>query len=108
MFETPLNSMCLDSGERMMAVYREGARSIQAIGAEMGDYTQRLLADSTATMAGTVKAQTPNEAIELWAAFSKRAMQEHVQQMSRLAAMYSTAAEEQTRAMQALILPVRR
>jgi hypothetical protein len=90
---------------RAMAAYDESTRAYQAIAAEIGDYSQRVVADSTSTFGELAKAQSVPEAFELWAAYSKRAMEQHVEQLSRIASMYASAAEVQTRAVQSMMVP---
>ena len=90
------------------AAYNESARAFQAVAAEIGDYSRSLFADSAATMTQMAAAKSPPEAFSVWAAFNKRATQEYVQQMTKLAGMYSNVAKDQTAAFQALIAPPQR
>jgi hypothetical protein len=96
------------SPHRMIAIYNEGARAIQGITAEMGDHSQRLIADSTATLAQMAKAQSAPQFMDVMMAFSKRAFEENTQHMSRIAAMYAAAVGDQTRALQSIMLPGQR
>jgi hypothetical protein len=91
--------------ERGVAVMSEVTRAFNAISAELGDYSQRLLADGTATFSQLASAQTVPEYMGVISAFTKRAMEEGVQQMLRMGSMYASAASDQTRALQALLLP---
>ena len=91
-----------------IAVYHQGTRALRAISAEMGDYSQRLLTDGTATANKMVTAQSMPEAFELMTGFSKRAFEEYMQQMSRIASMVANATEAQTRALQLLMMPAAR
>ena len=90
------------------AVLEQGTRALRAISAEIGDYSQRLLTDGTTTASKLATAQSMPEAFNLMAAFSKRTFEEHMQQMSRMATMYTNAAEAQTRAFQAMMLSAHR
>ncbi len=84
------------------AVYEQGTRALRAISAEVGDYSQRLLADGTTTATRLATAKSVPEAMDLMTAFSKRTFEEHLQQMSRIAGMVASASETQTRACQTL------
>jgi hypothetical protein len=84
-------------------------RALQAIAAEMGDYSQRTLQEGTSVMTEMAQATSPTEAMGVQAAFAKRMMQEHVEQMTRIMSMYASAADDTGRALQAMVLlPVRR
>lgn len=96
------------SPERTIAMLEQSSRAYHAIAAELHDYSERLIADGTTTFNDMVHAGTPTEWIELMSAFSKRAFEENVQQMARIANMYASAASEQTRAIQSLLLPMPR
>ena len=91
-----------------MAAMNEATRSFQAISAELGDYSQRLLADGTATFGELASAKTVSEYMGVMTAFTKRAMEEGVQQMLRMGNMYAAAASDQSRAVHSLLLPVQR
>lgn len=95
------------SQARGAAVYAEGARALRAITAEIGDYSERLLADGTATASQLVAARSIPEWMNVMAAFSQRTLQENLQQMTRIAGMYAEAVGDQTRAVQALLQPHR-
>ena len=86
-----------------MAAINEATRAFQAITAELGDYSQRLLSDGTVTLSQLTAAKTVPEYVCVMAAFSKRAMEESVQQMLRMGSMYASAANDQTRAVQSLL-----
>lgn len=96
------------NADRGMAAMDEAARAFQAMTAEFGDYSQRLLADGTATMGQLAEAKTMPEYMDVMTAFTKRAMEESVQQMLRMSNMYASVASDQTRAVQALMLTAQR
>lgn len=93
------------NAERGVAVVNEATRAFNAISAELSDYSQRLLADGTATFSQLASAKSVPEYMSVMSAFTKRAMEEGVQQMLRMGSMYASAASDQTRAVQALLLP---
>ena len=90
---------------KAFTVYTESTRAFQAIAAEIGDYSKRLLEDGTATMSQLATAKSPPDAFDVWAAFHKRMAKDYLQQMSKLAGMYSSVAKEQTAAFQAMVTP---
>ena len=94
--------------DRAMTVYSESSRAMQAIAAEMGDYSQRFLADGISTFGQMALARTGPQFAELMAAFTKRALEENAQQMSRVANMYATAIGDQTRTVQSMMIPGQR
>lgn len=87
-----------------LAVMNEATRALHAITAELGDYSQRLLADGTTTFSQLASAKTVPEYMSVMAAFTKRSMEENVQQFLRMGSMYASAANDQTRAVQSLLL----
>ncbi len=87
-----------------LAVMNEASRALRAITAELGDYSQRFLADGTATLGQLASAKTVPEYMSAMATFTKRSMEESLQQMLRMASMYASAANDQTRAVQSLLL----
>ncbi|MEQ1697545.1 MAG: phasin family protein [Hyphomicrobiaceae bacterium] len=101
---TPNTDRGLPSVDRGLAVMDDATRAFQAMTAEFNDFSQRLLADGTATFSQMTAAKTVPEYVELMSAFTKRAMEESMQQMLRMGNMYASAANDQTRAMQALML----
>ena len=100
--------MSTPTPERTMTVYTESSRAMQAIAAEMGDYSKRFLADGISTFNQMASARTGPEFVALMAAFTKRAVEENAQQMSRVANMYATAIGDQTRTVQSMMMPRQR
>lgn len=83
----------------------DNTRALQAITAEVSDYTQRLVEDSTATFSELARARSMPEALGRLAAYNKRAMEEYMQQFARLSNMYASLVDLQTRAAQSMMMP---
>lgn len=96
--------MYVQSPEHVVAVYKDGARALQGIAAEITDFSQRRLADGAATFDQMTRSQSVPQLMELMLAYSKRAMEENAEQMSRIASMYASAVGDQTRAVQSLVV----
>lgn len=88
------------------AVLDASTRSLQAIAAEVGDYSRRLFEDGTSTMGQLAHAKSVPDAFGVIGAFHKRTGEEYVQAMSRIASMYTEAARQQTLAFQSLMAPM--
>jgi hypothetical protein len=87
-----------------MAVCAENTRALQAIAAEVSDYSKRLVEDGTMTLAQVVQSHSLPEAFNVLAAFGKRTAQEYVQQWTKIASMYQAAAHQQSVALQAVFM----
>jgi hypothetical protein len=83
----------------------DNTRALQAITAEVRDYAQRMVEDSTATFSELARARSLPEAFGRLAAYNKRAMEEYIQQFARLSTMYSSLIDQQTRATQSMMMP---
>ena len=85
----------------------ESVRSMQAIAAEVSDYTQRLVQDSSMTLGDVTRSASMPDVIAQLTAFNKRSLEDYLQQMARLSTLYASLFDNQTRAAQALMLPQR-
>jgi hypothetical protein len=83
----------------------DSARAMQAIAAEVADYSERLLSDGAATVAQMATATSMTDAFQIIAAFQKRTLEETAQQSSRLLSLYSAAVQIQTRALETMLMP---
>ncbi len=77
-----------------MKFYGEWNKSMQAIAAEMGDYTKRSFEEGTATFEKLVSAKSVEQAIEIQTNYAKQAYEEYMHQMNRISSMYSDIAKE--------------
>ena len=91
---------------RASSVHDERARSLQAIAAEVGDYSRRLMEDGTSALGQLAHAKSVPDALGVIGAFNKRTGEEYVMAMSRIATMYAEAARQQTLALQAFMMPM--
>ena len=85
-------------------VLSESTRAFQAIAAEAGDYSQRLVAEGTAALGQISTAKSVPECMEILSAYSKKAFEENIQQMTRMAGMYASVTSDTARAFQALMM----
>lgn len=87
-----------------LAVFQETARAFQAIAAENGDYAQRLIAEGTAALGQMSSAKSVPEYMDIMTSYSKKAFEDNIQQMTRIASMYTSAANDHARAVQAMLI----
>jgi len=87
-----------------LAVFSETTRAFQAIAAEASDYALRFVADGSTALGQMSSAKSVPEYLDVVAAFSKKAYEENIEQMTRISSMYASAASDHARAMQALMM----
>ena len=74
--------------------FGEWNKGLQAIAAEMTDYTKRSFEESTATFEKLLSAKSLEQAIEIQTGFAKRAYDEYMHQMSKIGGLYAELAKE--------------
>jgi hypothetical protein len=72
----------------------EWNKGLQAIAAEMTDYTKRSFEESAATFEKLLSAKSVAQAIELQTGFAKRAYDSYLHQVSKIGGMYAGLAKE--------------
>jgi hypothetical protein len=74
--------------------FGEWNKGVQAIAAEMTDYTKRSFEESTATFEKLLTAKSVEQAIEIQTGYAKRAYDEYMHQMSKIGGLYADLAKE--------------
>lgn len=77
-----------------LKVWGEWAKNLQAVTAEMTDYTKRSFEDGTKTFEKLASAKTIEQVMEIQTGYAKRAYDEYMQQMTRLGSMYAGLAKD--------------
>jgi hypothetical protein len=75
-------------------VFGEWNKGLQAIAAEMTDYTKRSFEEGTATLEKLMAAKSVEQAIEIQTGYAKRAYDEYMHQMSKIGGLYADLAKE--------------
>lgn len=100
--------MVNQTGNPSLAAFNEATRSYEAIGTEVRNYSERVFADSTEAFSRLTKAASATEYFGIVSSYSKKLAEEGLQQMARLSGMYASAASDQARAVQSLMLQARK
>ena len=79
--------------EGTMKAVTEWQKSMQAIAAEMTNYSKRSFEDSTQTLEKLMSVKSIDQAFEIQTNFAKRAYDEYMQQMNKIGGMYSEFAK---------------
>jgi hypothetical protein len=74
--------------------FGEWNKGLQAIAAEMTDYTKRSFEEGTATFEKLLSAKSLEQAIEIQTGYAKRAYDEYMHQMSKIGGLYAELAKE--------------
>ena len=74
--------------------FGEWNKGLQAIAAEMTDYTKRSFEESTATFEKLLTAKSLEQAVEIQTGYAKRAYDEYMHQMSKIGGLYAELAKE--------------
>jgi hypothetical protein len=74
--------------------FGEWNKGLQAIAAEMTDYTKRSFEESTATFEKLLTAKSVEQAVEIQSGFAKRAYDGYMHQLSKIGGMYAELAKE--------------
>jgi hypothetical protein len=77
-----------------MKLFGEWNKGMQAIAAEMSDYTKRSFEEGTATFEKLIGAKSVEQAVEIQANYAKRAYDEYMHQVSKIGGMYASLAKE--------------
>src|SRR4029079_15168892 len=81
----------VDSAMKMLG---EWNKNWQAIAARMSDYNKRSFEESTATMEKLMSSKSVEQAVDIQTSYAKRAYDDYMQQMSKIAVLYSAMARE--------------
>ena len=73
---------------------KERYHQIQAIAAEMSDYSKRSFEQGTATVEKLLAAKSLEQAMEIQTSYARRAYEDYVQQLTKLGGMYGDLARE--------------
>ncbi len=82
------------SVDTAMKMFGEWTKSWQAIAAEMTDYSKRSFEDGTQTMEKLMSARSIEQAFEIQSSYAKRAYEDYMHQLQKIAGMYSEFARE--------------
>ena len=77
-----------------MKAFGEWNKGVQAIAAELTDYTKRSFEESTATFEKLLSAKSFEQAVEIQTGYAKRAYDEYMHQMSKIGGLYAGLAKE--------------
>lgn len=86
-----LSQSNIEASMKMMGDWNKG---LQAIAAEVSDYTKRSFEDGTATFEKLLSAKSMEQAVEIQTSYVKRSYEEWMQQMNKLGGMYTNFAKE--------------
>jgi phasin family protein len=92
-----------DNLDKTVKLFGEWNKGWQAIAAEMSDYTKRAFEDSTATFEKLLAAKSLEQALEIQTSYVKRAYDDYMQQMTRLATMFADLAKEAYKPMERMM-----
>ncbi len=81
----------VDTAMKFMGDWNKG---LQAIAAEMTDYSKRAFEDSTAVFEKLASAKSLEQAIEIQTSYAKRAYDDYMAQMTKIGTMYSNLAKD--------------
>ena len=93
--------------EGSMKAFTEWQKSLQAIAAEMANYSKRSFEDSTQTFEKLMAVKSFDQVVEIQTNFAKRATDGYMAQMNKIGGMYSEFAKEATKPLANLIQPGR-
>ena len=77
-----------------MKLFGEWNKGMQAIAAEMSDYTKRSFEEGTAAFEKLIGAKSVEQAVEIQANYAKRAYDEYMHQVNKIGGMYASLAKE--------------
>ncbi len=80
--------------ETAMKAVGDWNKGWQAIAAESTDYVKRSFEDGTQTMEKLMSARSLEQAFEIQSTYAKRAYEEYMHQMQKIAGMYTEFAKE--------------
>lgn len=89
-----LQKFSQDQMDSVVKIYGEWAKGMQAIAAEMSDYSKRSFEDGTATFEKLMSAKSMEQAFEIQSSYAKRSYDEYMNQMTKLGSMYSSLSKE--------------
>lgn len=69
-------------------------KAMQAIAAEMTDYSKRAFEDGTSTFQQLASAKSIEQAFEIQQSYAKRAYDDYMHQLSKIGSMYSSIAKD--------------
>jgi hypothetical protein len=81
----------VDTAMKLSGAWNKG---LQAIAAEMMDYTKRSFVESAATFEKLLSVTSLAQAIEIQTGFAKRAYEGHLHHVSKIGGMYAELAKE--------------
>lgn len=80
--------------EQAMKAFGEWNKGLQAITAELTDYSKRSFEESTQTIEKLMGAKSVEQAVEIQTSFAKRAYDDYMHQVQKLGGMYGEFAKE--------------
>lgn len=89
-----ISKMGQASMDGALKMWGEWTKSLQAVTAEMTDYTKRSFEDGTKTFEKLTTARTLEQVMEIQTSYAKRSYDSYVQQMTRLGTMYADMAKD--------------
>ncbi len=95
---TKMTQVGVDSALKMWSGW---AKSWQAVGAEISDYTKRSIEDGSKTMEKLMTVRTIEQAVEIQSSYVKHSCEDYVTQMNRLGTMYADLAKDSAKPFEA-------
>lgn len=80
--------------EGFMKAVGDWNKGMQAIAAEMTDYSKRAFEDGTATFQQLASAKSIEQAFEIQQSYAKRAYDDYMHQLNKIGGMYSAMAKD--------------
>jgi hypothetical protein len=77
-----------------MKAWGDWTKGLQAIAAEMTDYSKRSYEDSSQTFEKLLSVKSPDQAVEIQTGYAKRAYEDYMRQMNKIGTMYTDFAKE--------------
>jgi hypothetical protein len=88
-----LQKLSQNNVDAAVKAFGEWNKGLQAIAAEMTDYTKRSFEESTATFEKLLTAKSLEQAVEIQTGYAKRAYDEYMHQMSKIGGLYAELAK---------------
>jgi hypothetical protein len=85
-----------------LKMWGEWTKGLQAVTAEMNDYTKRSFEDGTRAMEKLASARSFDQVVEIQTSYAKRAYEDYIAQMTRLGSMYADMAKTTAKPFEAL------
>lgn len=89
-----LQKQSQENFENVVKNLTEVNKGMQAIAAEMTDYTKKSFEEGTSTFEKVVGAKSVEQAVEIQTAYAKKSYEDYLAEMAKIGEMYSDLAKE--------------